>query len=89
MLTSALPNFRSEFLLEKHCQVKLFTAVVSGGAGGADYAHHITASTPGFENLMTSLSILCANKAYLTLHRYKKVLIEAGTDRNFVVEFDT
>ena len=23
--------------------------------GGADYAHHITASTPGFENLTTSL----------------------------------
>ena len=23
--------------------------------GGADYVHHITASTPGFENLMTSL----------------------------------
>ena len=22
---------------------------------GADYAHHITASTPGFENLKTSL----------------------------------
>ena len=23
---------------------------------GADYAHHITASTPGFENLTTSLN---------------------------------
>jgi hypothetical protein len=46
-------------------------AVVSGGAGGAwnlevlltlfqpdgaDYVHHITASTPGFENLTTSLN---------------------------------
>ena len=25
---------------------------------GADYAHHITASTPGFENLKTSLYYL-------------------------------
>jgi hypothetical protein len=46
-----------------------YRAVVSGGAGsgilltlfqpeGADYAHHITASTPGFENLMTSLEYI-------------------------------
>ena len=49
----------------------LIRAVFIGGAGnlevlltlfqpeGADYAHHITASTPRFENLKTSLLINC------------------------------
>ena len=52
----------------------MIRAVVSGGAGGstpdlevlltlfqpegADYVHHITASTPGFENLTTSLYVV-------------------------------
>ena len=33
---------------------------------GADYAYHITASTPGFENLTTSLK--CNYKRILNLH---------------------
>ena len=47
----------------------VYRAVVSGGAGGAfgsslnpipargaDYAHHITGSTPGFGNLTSALT---------------------------------
>ena len=48
-----------------HIQIR---AVVSWGAGlltlfqpeGADYAHHITGSTPGFGNLTKALQISCS-----------------------------
>ena len=34
---------------------------------GADYAHHITACQPGFENLTTSLS------SYFTIHNRERI----------------
>ena len=70
------PNkFLGTYLFQDYFQSCRFRSYVNPifQPEGADYVHHITASTPGFENLTTSLTLVQLNE-YQTVpyfHQFK------------------